>query len=160
VSCGAPCTTGLGSTLLQRASLTVRCFRLCALLAAETAEDGLLPNMMLPPLQRKESPDPNQVDTTSQDQVTAAASADIAQTAIPAMYRRMLDRHNVLRARHGAANLTWDAGLAATARNWARGCKFAHNPAAGWRFGENLYAAWLNNAAELSRAAAQATNVW
>jgi uncharacterized protein YkwD len=116
--------------------------------------------MKLPPLQRKESPDPNQIDPTSQDQVTAAASADIAQTAVPALYQRMLDRHNVLRARHGAANLTWDAGLATTARIWARGCKFAHNPAAGWNIGENLSAMWLNSAADLPRAAMMATTNW
>jgi hypothetical protein len=129
-------------------------------LAAEKAEDGMLPYLMLPPLARKESPDPNQIDQTPHDKLTTAASADIAQVPIPALYLRILDRHNVFRARHGVANLTWDAGLAATARTWARGCKFAHNPASGVNFGENIHAAGLGSNADLPAAAMQATFNW
>ncbi|QRV80667.1 cysteine-rich Secretory family protein [Ceratobasidium sp. AG-Ba] len=49
--------------------------------------------------------------------------------------QQYLDAHNAERAAHGAAALTWDAGLAASAQSWATQCKFQHNSA-----GQNLAA--------------------
>lgn len=43
--------------------------------------------------------------------------------------------HNSLRARHGAAPLSWDDSLAGAAQQWAEGCVMQHSNG-GW--GENL----------------------
>jgi hypothetical protein len=130
--------------------------RFCLCAAEDTAP---LPGIVGPAVQAQQPLNPVTSEPEPQEEVTAAASADIAQT-IPPLYNRMLARHNTFRMRHGAVNLTWDAGLAATAQAWARGCRFQHSPNSGMQFGENLYAAWLGTAADLPKAAAQATNEW
>jgi uncharacterized protein YkwD len=38
-----------------------------------------------------------------------------------------LQAHNAVRAKHGAAPLTWSADVAAYAQKWANGCKWAHS---------------------------------
>jgi hypothetical protein len=46
-----------------------------------------------------------------------------------------LDAHNTLRAKHGAAPLTWSDTLATYAQNWANRCVFEHSAGP---YGENL----------------------
>ncbi len=61
----------------------------------------------------------------------------IAANAITPEEQQILDRHNQLRALHGAAPLTWSPVLAAQAESWANSCSMNH---AGQRngAGENL----------------------
>jgi uncharacterized protein YkwD len=44
--------------------------------------------------------------------------------------------HNSIRSKHGARDLTWSNDLAATAQNWANGCKFQHS---GGKFGGKMF---------------------
>lgn len=53
--------------------------------------------------------------------------------------KEMLDRHNLLRAKHCSPAMTWDAEVAKTAQAWADRCQFEH--AQGTGLGENLAAA-------------------
>jgi uncharacterized protein YkwD len=71
----------------------------------------------------------------------AGLSADLAA---------VLQRHNELRARHGAAPLSWDAPLAAQAQGYADGCPNGHSGMSG--VGENL--AWGYSSFE------EAVNAW
>lgn len=123
----------------------------------DTATDTTpLPGIVVPATAQP-APTSAAIELASQEQLATATAADIAQ-AIPPLYSRMLARHNTFRMRHGAENMTWDAGVAATAKAWAQKCKWEHSGASG--VGENLYAAWLGTAADLPRAAMDATNAW
>lgn len=51
----------------------------------------------------------------------------------------MLDRHNLLRAKHCSPAMTWDEEIAKSAQAWADRCRFEH--AQGTGLGENLAAA-------------------
>jgi hypothetical protein len=57
-------------------------------------------------------------------------------TRLTPEFKAALDRHNELRARHGAKPLAWDEKLAASAQEWAARGKFEHSK--GGDFGENL----------------------
>jgi uncharacterized protein YkwD len=66
-----------------------------------------------------------------------AASGDA-----PSMAQQMVDAHNLVRAKHCAAPLTWSPKLAQVAQRWAnslrdKGCAFGHSNGA---YGENLAA--------------------
>jgi uncharacterized protein YkwD len=63
----------------------------------------------------------------------------------------LLDMHNVYRAKHCAAPLTWSTEVAVAAQRWANRCVFDHDP--NNEFGENL--AW---GTELS--AREAVGLW
>jgi hypothetical protein len=121
--------------------------------APEEVNDAeLLPSIVGPAVMGLQRPPPVEPVTTS-------SSADIAQTLAP-LYTRMLNRHNVLRMRHGAPNMTWDSGLAATAQAWAKGCKFQHSQNSGMQVGENLFAAWISSSADIPKATGQAVTEW
>lgn len=64
--------------------------------------------------------------------------------------KQTLDEHNVLRAKHCAPELTWNATLAAEAQAWAERCDFAHSSGP---YGENL-------SAGTSRTAIEAVDDW
>lgn len=49
-----------------------------------------------------------------------------------------LDGHNNVRAKHGAAALTWSDKLAAAAQKWADHCVFEHSGGSLGPYGENL----------------------
>jgi len=49
----------------------------------------------------------------------------------------ILQYHNDLRTKHGAASLTWNNTLCVYAQNWAKGCNFKHSVV---DFGQNLAA--------------------
>ncbi|MFD3430777.1 CAP family protein [Nocardia fluminea] len=73
----------------------------------------------------------------------ATLSHPSAATASSNFAQEVLDAHNSLRARHGAAPLKLDADLNRQAQDWAdhlsRTGMFGHRP--NNRYGENLYAA-------------------
>lgn len=46
------------------------------------------------------------------------------------LQQEYIDAHNNERAKHGAAALTWDNTLSASAQAWANGCKFE----ASWNY--------------------------
>jgi len=54
--------------------------------------------------------------------------------------QQYLDSHNGIRAKHGAAALTWSTELEAAAQKWANNCKFVHSGGAVGPYGENLSA--------------------
>lgn len=49
-------------------------------------------------------------------------------------------RHNSVRGRHGANDLTWSQELVNAAQSWAERCQFKHSGGAVGSFGENLAA--------------------
>ena len=49
-----------------------------------------------------------------------------------------LDGHNVIRAKHNAAPLTWSSTLASAAETWAKRCVFEHSGGSLGSYGENL----------------------
>jgi len=51
-----------------------------------------------------------------------------------------LDGHNVIRAKHNAAPLTWSSTLASAAETWAKRCVFEHSGGSLGSYGENLSA--------------------
>ena len=63
---------------------------------------------------------------------------------VPVSGNAILDFHNESRAKHGAAPLVWDAGIAAHAQGWANSCSMVHmggsNP-----YGENLTMGYIEN---------------
>ncbi|KAF6253115.1 CAP domain-containing protein [Scenedesmus sp. NREL 46B-D3] len=65
-----------------------------------------------------------------QQYATAAVLSPELQAAV--------DRHNSLRAKHGAPALQWDTAIAVTAQSWAAGCPNGHSGQRG--VGENM--AW------------------
>lgn len=58
----------------------------------------------------------------------AYSPAAAAGAATPSDYSgAVIAHHNAHRANHSAGDLTWDAGLAATAQTIANSCVYAHN---------------------------------
>eukprot|EP00775_Hariotina_reticulata_P005868 gene5868-6109_t len=77
-----------------------------------------------------------------------------AAGAAPSMYQGILDRHNVYRARHQAAALTWDEAMASSTAAYAARCTFAHS---NGPYGENIYmTSQMGNAAGALLAAVDA----
>ena len=63
----------------------------------------------------------------------------VQQPNSPAAFQStMVTAHNTYRTKHCVPAVTWNAGLAASAQQWANACKFQH--AQGGGFGENLFA--------------------
>ncbi|HLL21526.1 MAG TPA: CAP family protein, partial [Kofleriaceae bacterium] len=66
-----------------------------------------------------------------------------ASSGAPPTMAALVERHNVVRAKHCAGPLTWSPKLAQAAQAWAKsleaqGCKFGHSPRNP--YGENLAA--------------------
>ncbi|KIY97556.1 Protein PRY1 [Monoraphidium neglectum] len=95
------------------------------------------------------SGDGNVVDSSGAGSGGSGGSSG-APAGLSADLAAVLQRHNELRARHGAAPLSWDAPLAAQAQGYADGCPNGHSGMSG--VGENL--AWGYSSFE------EAVNAW
>ncbi|KAF5377524.1 hypothetical protein D9615_005246 [Tricholomella constricta] len=85
----------------------------------------------LPPPATKKAPEQTQAPSTGGGSSGGTSNSDI---------QAYLSSHNTVRARHGAADLTWNDDLAAKAQQWANGCLFEHSGGIFGRLGENLAA--------------------
>ena len=83
-----------------------------------------------------------------------AVRTDIPTSCLTALFKAALDRTNMYRRRHHAANLTADATIAKTAQGWANYLSdnglFEHNKPTikNLGYGENI--AWQGTSAMLS----------
>jgi len=95
-----------------------------------TNEPALPPTTYTPVLSTKTEPPPA-TTSGSDDGGGSTPSSDI---------QAYLDGHNGVRAKHGAAALTWSDKLAAAAQKWAEHCVFEHSGGSLGPYGENLAA--------------------
>ena len=59
--------------------------------------------------------------------VAVSANSARSSSTSPSDINAYLSAHNTVRAKHGAAALTWSDDLAAAAQKWASGCVFKHS---------------------------------
>lgn len=92
--------------------------------------------------------------STTTTTTTITTTTMETRAAAPLDFSAILDLHNDLRRRHGAADLHWSIRLQETARAVAQKCKFRHS---GLGNGENLFALVGQVPADLG---VQATRAW
>jgi len=74
------------------------------------------------------------------DEVHSGGQRQQAEPLTQQQISYIVNRHNILRSREGAANMklmVWDTSLASEADKWAARCHFEHTPAAA--YGQNLF---------------------
>jgi uncharacterized protein YkwD len=97
-----------------------------------------------PPSKKPDTTPPKKPDTTPPKKPGATPPKKPDTTppkkpdATPIVSRDILDFHNQVRARHGAAPLVWNDGIAQHAQTWANLCTLKHGSSDATSYGQNL----------------------